>query len=91
MNYNNSTSIANKYVQVLGSVVKQPVVSKVQDGVTTSIVNIKTGASTTSSIQGKLANKTKIEIMGKVGNFYKISYSGKIGYVSNQYVKITTK
>ncbi|WP_308282418.1 SH3 domain-containing protein [Clostridium estertheticum] len=42
-------------------------------------------------MQGKLANKTKIEIMGKVGNFYKISYSGKTGYVSNQYVKITTK
>ena len=53
VNYNKSTSSANKYVQVLGSVVKQPVVAKVQYGVTTSIVNIRTGASTTSSIQGK--------------------------------------
>ncbi|MPQ32234.1 SH3 domain-containing protein [Clostridium estertheticum] len=91
VNYNSSTSSANKYVQVLGSVVKQPVVAKIQYGVTTSIVNIRTGASTTSSIQGKLANKTEIKILEKKGDFYKVSYSGKTGYVSSQYVKITAK
>ena len=91
VNYNKSTSSANKYVQVLGSVVKQPVVAKVQYGVTTSIVNIRTGASTTSSIQGKLANKTEIKILEKKDDFYKVSYSGKTGYVSSQYVKIIAK
>ncbi|MBU3098914.1 MULTISPECIES: SH3 domain-containing protein [Clostridium] len=91
VNYNNSTSSANKYVQVLGSVVQQPVVGKIQYGVTTSIVNIRTGASTTSSIQGKLANKTEIKILEKKDDFYKVSYSGKTGYVSSQYVKVIAK
>ncbi|MCB2307770.1 SH3 domain-containing protein [Clostridium estertheticum] len=91
VNYNNSASSANKYVQVLGSVVKQPVVAKIQYGVTTSIVNIRAGASTTSSMQGKLANKTEIKILEKKGDFYKVSYSGKTGYVSSKYVKIIAK
>ena len=91
VNYNSSISSANKYVQVFGSVVKQLVVYKTQYGVTTSSVNIRTGASTAYSIQGKFANKTEIKILGKAGSFYKVSYSGKTGYVSDQYVKITAK
>jgi len=90
--YNTSTSSANKNIQVLGNVVKQPVsVYKTQYGVTTSIVNIRTGASTANSIQGTFANKTNINIIATCGGFYKVSYSGKTGYVSNQYVKITSK
>jgi len=90
--YNTSTSSANKNIQVLGNVVKQPVsVYKTQYGVTTSSVNIRTGASTANSIQGTFDNKTNINIIATCGGFYKVSYSGKTGYVSNQYVKIIAK
>ncbi|WP_162523354.1 SH3 domain-containing protein [Clostridium estertheticum] len=73
------------------AVVKAKTVSKIQYGVTTSILNIRTGASTKDSILGKYANKSKIKILGKTGSFYKVSYSGKTGYVSTKYVKLTTK
>jgi len=73
------------------AVVKAKTVSKIQYGVTTSILNIRTGASTKDSILGKYANKSKIKILGKIGSFYKVSYSGKTGYVSTKYVKLTTK
>ena len=92
LNYNSSTSSADKYIQVFGSAVKQPVlVYKTQYGVTTSSVSIRTGASDTYSTQGTFANKTNLSILATCGSFYKVSYSGKTGYVSNQYVRITAK
>jgi len=92
-NYNSSTSSSNKYVQVFGSVVKQPVVVyKNQYGIATGNgISIRTGAGIQYSWQGSFALGTKINILGTAGSFYKVSYSGKTGYVSKQFVKITAK
>jgi len=54
-------------------------------------ISIRTGAGTQYSWQGSFALGTKINILGTAGSFYKVSYSGITGYVSNQYVKITSK
>ena len=86
-----SATTVTKATTKVKAVVKSNTVSKIQYGVTTSILNIRTGASTSDSILGKYANKTKIEILGKIGSFYKVSYSGKTGYVSIKYVKLPTK
>jgi len=54
-------------------------------------ISIRTGAGTQYSWQGGFALGIKINILGTAGSFYKVSYSGITGYVSNQYVKITSK
>jgi len=86
-----ATTIPKAATTKVKAVVKSKTVSKIQYGVTTSILNIRTGASTSDSILGKYANKAKIKILGKTGSFYKVSYSDKTGYVSIKYVKLTTK
>ncbi|MBX4262918.1 SH3 domain-containing protein (plasmid) [Clostridium estertheticum] len=86
-----ATTVPKTAVTKVKAVVKAKTVSKIQYGVTTSILNIRTGASTKDSILGKYANKAKIKILGKIGSFYKVSYNGKTGYVSTKYVKLTTK
>jgi len=62
-----------------------------QYGVTTSSINIRTGASTAYPIKGTLVNKIPLIILATCGNFYKVNYRGTTGYVSNQYVRITVK
>ena len=91
--YNGSTNSPNKYMEVFGSAVKQPVlVYKTQYGVATGDgISIRTGAGTKYSWQGSFALGTQIKILGTAGSFYKVSYSGITGYVSNQYVKLTGK
>ncbi|MBW9173878.1 SH3 domain-containing protein [Clostridium estertheticum] len=86
-----ATTVPKTATTKVKAVVKAKTVSKIQYGVTTSVLNVRTGASTKDSILGKYANKSKIKILGKVGSFYKVSYSGKTGYVSANYVKLTTK
>lgn len=85
-NYKSSTSSADKYVQVFGSVYTT------QYGITTaSSLNIRTGAGLNYSSVGTLKKGTNVVMIGKTNNFYKITYAGNIRYISAQYVKITTK
>jgi len=74
------------------AVVTPSTVYKTQYGVATGDgISIRTGAGTQYSWQGSFALGTKINILGTAGSFYKVRYSGITGYVSNQYVKITSK
>ena len=59
------------------------------DGITTSGVNVRSGASTSYGKIGYLAKGTKIDIEKKLSNgWYKIEYKGSYGYVSGKYVKV---
>jgi len=85
-NYNSSTSSANKYVQVLGSVYTT------QYGTTkASSLTVRTGAGVNYSSVGTMKRGTNVVMIGLTNNFYKITYAGKTRYISAQYVKITPK
>ena len=88
--YVSNTSNTNKYIQVLGTAAKTPVVVyKSQTGVATGEgISIRKGPGTQYSWQGSFHFGTKINILGTSGSFYKVSYNGVTGYVSKQYVKI---
>jgi len=82
-----------KPVVVKPVIVKSPtVVYKTQYGVATGDqISIRTGPGFKYSWQGGFRIGTSLKILGSCNNFYKVSYAGKTGFVSNQFVRITTK
>ncbi len=62
-------------------------------GVTTTYLNLRTGASTNYTVYTTVNPKTTLTVTGKVGSgsnaWYKVSYSGKTLYASAAYVTFT--
>ena len=87
--------ICAQYVKITSKpvvVVTPKTIYKTQYGIATGNgISIRTGPGVQYSWQGSFALGTKINILGTAGSFYKVSYSGITGYVSNQYVRITSK
>lgn len=55
--------------------------------VTTTGVNMRTGASTSYSVIKVLASNTVVDVISTSGNWDKVSVGGQIGYVNNSYLK----
>ncbi|MDK2585024.1 SH3 domain-containing protein [Romboutsia sedimentorum] len=55
--------------------------------VTTSSLNVRSGANTSYSVVGKLKNGEKIKVISESNEWAKIEYKGKIAYTSSRYLK----
>lgn len=55
--------------------------------VTTSSLNVRSGANTSYSVVGKLKNGEKIKVISENNEWAKIEYKGKIAYTSSRYLK----
>ncbi|WP_251402885.1 N-acetylmuramoyl-L-alanine amidase [Ureibacillus chungkukjangi] len=67
---------------------KETITSNVHALVTTSSLNIRSGAGTTFKVIGKLSLNTKVVVNSITGHWVNITYNGITGYVSKSYVKI---
>lgn len=55
--------------------------------VTTSSLNVRSGANTSYSVIGKLKKGEKIKVISESNEWAKIEYNGKIAYTSSRYLK----
>lgn len=55
--------------------------------VTTSSLNVRSGANISYSVVGKLKNGEKIKVISESNEWAKIEYKGKIAYTSSRYLK----
>ncbi|MBU3142530.1 C40 family peptidase [Clostridium sp. CF012] len=57
--------------------------------ITTSILNVRSGAGTTYPVTGTIKLGSKVTMLENTNGFYKIIFSGKTSYISALYVKVT--
>ncbi|MBM7583382.1 SpoIID/LytB domain protein [Caldicoprobacter guelmensis] len=59
-----------------------------QGTVTTTTLNVRSGAGTGFSVIGKLTRNAKVDILEKAGAWYKIKYGSTVGYVHGDYIEL---
>ncbi|MBR1884660.1 MAG: SH3 domain-containing protein [Clostridia bacterium] len=60
--------------------------------ITTSNVNLRSGASTSSTIFQTIKKGTNVKIIGELGDFYAVQTpNNNVGFLSKNYVKMTGK